>query len=101
VTGSTELRVGLGGTLTSVTAYDPTVGTTPTLQLKNVSSISMVLSNHPVVLEMARGPKGRRRTHTGMRCGKSEERSCRAKILVGWFFRSGRKIKEIMLKKKK
>src|SRR5262249_59528042 len=35
----------------TVDVYDPTVGTTPTQSLTNVTSVMLTLSDHPVILE--------------------------------------------------
>jgi len=48
--GTNPVTVNLGGTHT-VNQYDPTVGTTPT-SLGSVSSVSLTLSDHPVILEI-------------------------------------------------
>jgi hypothetical protein len=44
--------VKLGSAFPSVTVFDPTIGTAPTLSLSNASSISLALSNHPVIIEI-------------------------------------------------
>jgi hypothetical protein len=50
--GSDNVTVNLGATYTKVNVYDPTIGTSATRALTNVSSVSLTLSNHPVVIEI-------------------------------------------------
>lgn len=50
-TGTNSVTVNLGQTFATVKVYDPTVGTSPTQTLSNVSSVSLTLSDHPVILE--------------------------------------------------
>ena len=47
------VTVNLGGTHASVTVYDPTVGTTAARTLSNVSSVSLTLSDHPLILAIS------------------------------------------------
>jgi hypothetical protein len=47
------VTVNLGGTHASVTVYDPTVGTTAVRTLSNVSSVSLTLSDHPLILAIS------------------------------------------------
>jgi hypothetical protein len=60
LSGSDTVTVQLGGTYASVTVYDPTIGTSPTQTLSNVSAVSLTLSDHPLVIEIPPG-KGKRR----------------------------------------
>lgn len=50
--GSDSVNVNLAVPCSSVKVYDPTVGTSPTQTLNNVSSIALILSNHPVIIEI-------------------------------------------------
>lgn len=50
--GSDNVRVELGAVATSVTVYDPSVGTSPIQSLSQMSSIGLTLSNHPVIIEI-------------------------------------------------
>jgi hypothetical protein len=50
--GSDNLAVYLGSKFPSVTLFDPTISTAPMLSLTNASSISLTLSNHPVIIEI-------------------------------------------------
>jgi hypothetical protein len=52
VTGSDQVTVNLGSQHKSVVLYDPTVGTGATQRLRNVSSVVLSLSNHPVIIEI-------------------------------------------------
>jgi len=61
--GSDQVTVELGARFPSVTLYDPTVGTSPTGSLSDVSSVTLTLSDHPVIIEIATrtsGPVGAR-----------------------------------------
>jgi hypothetical protein len=51
--GSDEVTVKLEKPATSVTLFDPTVGTSPARRLTDVAAIPLTLSNHPVVIEMS------------------------------------------------
>lgn len=53
VSGSDKVEVALGRTFAAVRVYDPTVGTAPVEALSGVDSLSVTLSDHPVVLELA------------------------------------------------
>lgn len=63
--GSDNVTVNLGATFPSVSLYDPTLGTEPIQSLREVNSISLTLSNHPVIIELSghttskRQPMGR------------------------------------------
>lgn len=50
--GSNTVSVNLGTAQASVKVYDPTVGTTPIQTLSDVTSVSLTLSDHPVILEL-------------------------------------------------
>jgi hypothetical protein len=50
--GTNRITVDLGSTHPSVRLYDPTTGTAPTGTLTNVRSVSLTLSDHPVIVEM-------------------------------------------------
>lgn len=51
--GSDSVTVGLGGTVPRLTLFDPTVGVSPIQTLDQANTVSLTLSNHPVVLEMS------------------------------------------------
>jgi hypothetical protein len=55
VSGSDEVTIHLGGTQMFVKLYDPTVGTTPTQTLTKVDSLSLTLSNHPMIIAIPPG----------------------------------------------
>ena len=61
VSGTSTVTVNLGRTYPLVTMYDPTVGTMPTRTLRNSASLSMALSDHPVVIELPRSVGRERR----------------------------------------
>jgi hypothetical protein len=50
--GSDDVDVDLGHLRATVNVYDPTTGTSPTQILDQVSSVSMTVSDHPVVIEL-------------------------------------------------
>jgi len=50
--GSDEVVVDLGTVRAAVTLYDPTTGTAPTQALSQVSSVTVTVSDHPVVIEL-------------------------------------------------
>jgi hypothetical protein len=50
--GTNNVTVDLGGAHPSVRVYDPTTGTSPIQTLADVHSISLTLSDHPVVIEI-------------------------------------------------
>jgi hypothetical protein len=54
VQGSNDVSVNLGGTRASVNVYDPTIGTSPTQTLTNVRSVPLTLSDHPMIVEVAK-----------------------------------------------
>lgn len=49
-----NVTVNLGGTHVTVNSYDPTVGTSPTQTLSNVSSVSLSLTDHAMIIEVIR-----------------------------------------------
>jgi len=51
VKGSNDLTVDLGGPYATVNVYDPTVGTTATQTLNNVTSVPLTVSDHALILE--------------------------------------------------
>ena len=60
VSGTSHVTVHLGRAYPSVKVYDPTVGTAPIQTLQHAASLPLVLSNHPVVIEIP-GNAGRER----------------------------------------
>ena len=52
VSGTSTVKVNLGRAYPSVKVYDPTLGTAPTRTLRNVASLVLALSNHPVIIEI-------------------------------------------------
>ncbi len=54
VKGSDEVTVNLGKPHVTLTIYDPTLGTVPVKTLHNAQSVSLTLSNHPMVVEIPR-----------------------------------------------
>jgi hypothetical protein len=52
VRGNDNVRVNLGRTFATVNVYDVTVGTAPTQTFTNISSVSLSLSDHAVIIEM-------------------------------------------------
>jgi len=54
VKGSDNVSVNLGGIRASVNVYDPTLGTSPTQTLTNVRSVPLSLSDHPMIIEVAK-----------------------------------------------
>ncbi len=52
IKGSDDISVDLGRAWLSVKVCDPTLGTTPTQTLKNVHSVSLSLSDHPMIVEL-------------------------------------------------
>ena len=47
-----KVTVNLGNTYASVEVFDPTVGTTATENLTNVSSVTLEITDHPVIIEI-------------------------------------------------
>ena len=52
VSGTSTVKVNLGRAYPSVKVYDPTVGTTPTKTVHNTASLTLTLSDHPVIIEI-------------------------------------------------
>jgi hypothetical protein len=48
-----QVTVRLGVTATSISVYDPTVGTDPVRAVKNAASLDLLLSDHPIVIEIS------------------------------------------------
>ena len=53
VTGSKSIRVNLGRAYSLVKVYDPTIGTAPLKTLRRATSLTLTLSDHPVIIEIA------------------------------------------------
>jgi len=47
-----NVTINLGTTYAKVKVYDPTIGTSPTQTLTDVSSVTLTLSDHPVIVEI-------------------------------------------------
>ncbi len=56
LTGTDTVTVDLGAKRKTARTYDPTIGTKPTRSLADARSITLKLSNHPVVIEVSNGP---------------------------------------------
>ena len=54
VKGSNSVTVNLDARFPSVTVYDPTIGVTPVQTHSKVPSLTLTLSDHPVVIELKR-----------------------------------------------
>lgn len=52
VSGSDNITINFGSTLTTLKVYDPTIGTSITQALSNVNSVTLTLSDHPVIIEI-------------------------------------------------
>jgi hypothetical protein len=50
--GTNDVSVQLGSVWPAANLYDPTVGTNTLKTLSNVSSVSLTLSDHPVIIEL-------------------------------------------------
>jgi hypothetical protein len=50
--GSNNITVNFGATFASVHVFDPTVGTSPVQNLTKVASVSLTLSDHPLIIEI-------------------------------------------------
>jgi hypothetical protein len=50
--GTNSVTVDLGAAHPSVKVYDPTIGTEPTQTLTDIRSVPLILSDHPVVIEI-------------------------------------------------
>jgi hypothetical protein len=54
LSGTSTVTVDLGGSHKHVTVYDPTVGTDPTQTLKDTKSLTLTLSDHPLIVAVPR-----------------------------------------------
>jgi hypothetical protein len=54
VSGTSQVTVDLGSTRARVEVYDPTLGTAPVQSLRNVKSLTLTLSDHPLIIAMPR-----------------------------------------------
>jgi hypothetical protein len=52
VSGSTNITVNLGATFATVRVYDPMVGTSATQTVSKVASVSLTVSDHPLIIEI-------------------------------------------------
>lgn len=50
--GSDNITVNFGGTLSTVKVYDPTTGILASQTLNNVNSVTLTVSDHPVIIEI-------------------------------------------------
>jgi len=50
LSGTNSVTVNLGQTCTSIRVYDPTVGVTPVETRQNVNSLTLPMSNHPLII---------------------------------------------------
>jgi hypothetical protein len=58
IRGSDDVSIDLGGTHASVKVYDPTVGTSPLESHRGTGSVTLSLSNHPVVVAISASAGG-------------------------------------------
>jgi len=61
VSGTRNVTVNLGRACPSVKVYDPTLGTTPGRMLRHATSLTLTLSDHPVIIEIPRSGGRERR----------------------------------------
>ncbi|HXR06655.1 MAG TPA: hypothetical protein VN765_04940, partial [Candidatus Acidoferrum sp.] len=52
VKGTNRVTVNLGGARARVNIYDPTMAAAPARTLSNASSVPLLLSDHPVIIEL-------------------------------------------------
>ena len=52
LSGSDNVAVSLGAVFASVNVYDPTVGASPVQSLRDVRSVALTLSDHPLIAEI-------------------------------------------------
>ncbi len=52
ISGNSRVRVNLGRAFPSEKIYDPTVGTEPVRTVRNAASLTLTLSDHPVIIEV-------------------------------------------------
>jgi len=57
VKGEDKVAVDLGGTHASVNVHDPTVGTEPVQTHSGIRSLTLTVSDHPLVIEVARAER--------------------------------------------
>jgi len=57
VQGTSRVTVQLPGPPASVRVYDPTVGTAPTQTLRRINSLTLSLSDHPVIIDILSRPR--------------------------------------------
>ena len=50
--GSDDITVDLSAPRSTVTVYDPTTGAAPSQTLHGVSSVTLTLSDHPMIIEL-------------------------------------------------
>jgi Ca2+-binding RTX toxin-like protein len=55
VVAAEKVTVGLGSTFATVNVYDPMVGTNPIATYSNVSSVVVNVTDHPLIIEAAKG----------------------------------------------
>jgi hypothetical protein len=53
VSGSNNITVSLGAKYATVNVYDPTIGTSATQTLHDAASVPLILSDHPLIVEMS------------------------------------------------
>jgi hypothetical protein len=53
VSGQNDLKLNLGQNYKSVSIYDPTIGIAAIRSLRDVKSVHLTLSNHPVIIELS------------------------------------------------
>jgi hypothetical protein len=59
--GTSRVTVQLGGTVAAVRVYDPTIGTTPVQTHSKTSSLTLTLSDHPMVIMIPASANASRR----------------------------------------
>ena len=66
VSGTNNVTVNLGNTYSFVNLYDPTAGSSALQTLTNIDSVSLSLSDHPVIIEIppSTGPRSRHAPYT-------------------------------------
>lgn len=57
VSGTSQVTVDLGGPQARVEVYDPTLGTAPVQSLRNIQSLTLSLSDHPLIIVLPRSKK--------------------------------------------
>ena len=61
VTGTDRVTVHLGGVYPSAKVYDPTVGTDPVRTANGIDSLTLTLSDHPLIIAIPTRVTGSRR----------------------------------------